>query len=223
VAAANAAAFARNVLGFVVGLVIMIFALFFAFRDGPAMIRFVEHSIPLSNFDSRRVIERMRLTVLAVVQGMTITAAAQGLLLAIGAWALSLPYVALIGTTGFALALIPGGITVVWLPTAIMLAAVGSYSQAIAFGIYCMLIVGSADNFIRPLVIGPQLQLSTPLLLLGILGGLKLYGVIGLFLGPAVLALFAVVLAIYRDRLLASVPDLQSESPAENLAADESA
>ena len=55
----------------------------------------------------------------------------------------------------------------------------------------------------RPILIGPQLQLSTPLLLLGILGGLRLYGVIGLFLGPAILALFSVVLTIYRERVLA--------------------
>ena len=208
-AAEHAATFARNVLGFVVGLAIMVFALFFALRDGPEMIRFFENAIPLSNADSRRVIERMRQTVLAVVQGMTITAAVQAILLAIGAWAVGLPYVALLGTVGFALALVPGGIALAWLPPALMAAMVGNYAQAVIFSVYCMLIVGTADNFVRPLVMGPQLQLSTPLLLLGILGGLQLYGVIGLFLGPAVLALFAVVLAIYRDRLLAAQPTPQ--------------
>lgn len=205
-AAGNAAAFARNVLGFVVGLVIMLFALFFLFRDGPEMVRFFENAIPLSNLESRRVLERMRQTVLAVVQGMTITAAAQGALLALGAWLVGLPYVALLGTLGFALALVPGGIVLVWVPTALLAAFVGNYTQAVIFSVYCMLIVGTADNFIRPLVIGPQLQLSTPLLLFGILGGLRLYGIIGLFLGPAVLALFAVVLAIYRERLLSTGP-----------------
>ena len=202
-AATNAAAFARNVFGFVVGLAIMLFTLFFAFRDGPTMIASIESAVPLAAADRQRVIERMRLTVLAVVQGMTITAAAQGFLLGLGVWLIGLPYAALLGTMGFALAFVPGGVTLVWLPTAIAVLFAGNYGQAAALALYCMLIVGTVDNLIRPLVIGPQLQLSTPLLMFGILGGLKLYGIIGLFLGPAVLALFAVVLSIYRERMLA--------------------
>ena len=117
-AATNAAAFARNVLGFVVGLAIMLFTLFFAFRDGPAMIASIETAIPLAAPRAGRVIERMRQTVLAVVQGMTITAAAQGFLLGLGVWLVGLPYAALLGTMGFALAFVPGGVSVVWLPTA---------------------------------------------------------------------------------------------------------
>jgi predicted PurR-regulated permease PerM len=202
-AATNAAAFARNVFGFVVGLAIMLFTLFFAFRDGPTMIASIESAVPLAAADRQRVIERMRLTVLAVVQGMTITAAAQGFLLGFGVWLIGLPYAALLGTMGFALAFVPGGVTLVWLPTAIAVLFAGNYGQAAALALYCMFIVGTVDNLIRPLVIGPQLQLSTPLLMFGILGGLKLYGIIGLFLGPAVLALFAVVLSIYRERMLA--------------------
>jgi len=208
-AATNAAAFARNVFGFVIGLAIMLFSLFFAFRDGPGMIASIETAVPLAAADRQRVIERMRLTVLAVVQGMTITAAAQGFLLGFGVWLVGLPYAALLGTLGFALSFVPGGVTLVWLPTALAVVAAGNYIQAAVFAGYCMLIVGTADNFIRPMVIGPQLQLSTPLLLFGILGGLKLYGIIGLFLGPAVLALFAVVLSIYRERILATLSAAQ--------------
>jgi predicted PurR-regulated permease PerM len=202
-AATHAAAFARNVLGFVVGLAIMLFTLFFAFRDGVAMISSIESAVPLAAADRQRVLERMQQTVLAVVQGMTITAAAQGFLLGVGAWLVGFPYGALLGTMAFALAFVPGGVTLVWLPAAIAALFAGNYGQAAAFAIYNILIVGTVDNFIRPLVIGPQLQLSTPLLMFGILGGLKLYGIIGLFLGPAVLALFAVVLSIYRERILA--------------------
>jgi predicted PurR-regulated permease PerM len=202
-AATHAAAFARNVLGFVLGLAIMLFTLFFAFRDGPGMIASIESAVPMAAADRQRVIERMRQTVLAVVQGMTITAAAQGFLLGVGAWLVGFPYAALLGTLGFALAFVPGGVTLVWLPVAIAALFAGNYTQAAVFAAYNALIVGTVDNLIRPLVIGPQLQLSTPLLMFGILGGLKLYGIIGLFLGPAVLALFAVVLSIYRERILA--------------------
>ena len=82
--------------------------------------------------------------------------------------------------------------------------ATGSYVKAGVLAAWCIVFVGSADNILRPVLIGPQLQLSTPLLLLGILGGLRLYGVIGLFIGPAILALFSVVLTIYRERVLAA-------------------
>lgn len=203
-AASNAASVARNVFGFVVGLGIMLFSLFFAFRDGPEMVRTVETAVPLPAADRTLVLERMRQTVVAVVQGLTITAAVQGLLLGIGIWLVDVPYAALLGTLGFALSFLPGGTTLIWLPTALTLVAAGSYVKAAVLAGWCILFVGSADNFLRPLLIGPQLQLSTPLLLLGILGGLRLYGVIGLFLGPAILALFSVVLAIYRERVLAA-------------------
>lgn len=203
-AASNAASVARNVFGFVVGLAIMLFSLFFAFRDGPEMVRTIETAIPLPAADRTRVLERMRHTVVAVVQGLTITAAVQGMLLGIGIWLVGVPYAALLGTVGFALSFLPGGTSLIWLPTAFTLLATGAYVKAAVLAGWCILFVGSADNILRPLLIGPQLQLSTPLLLLGILGGLRLYGVIGLFLGPAILALFSVVLTIYRERVLAA-------------------
>jgi len=203
-AATNAASVARNVFGFLVGLGIMLFSLFFALRDGREMVRTIETAVPLPAADRSRVLDRMRLTVVAVVQGLTITAAVQGLLLGIGIWLVGVPYAALLGTVGFALSFLPGGTTLIWLPTALTLLGAGSYVKAGLLAGWCILLVGSADNILRPLLIGPQLQLSTPLLLIGILGGLRLYGVIGLFLGPAILALFSVVLAIYRERVLAT-------------------
>jgi predicted PurR-regulated permease PerM len=201
--ATQATAIARNVVSFLVGLGIMLFTLFFAFRDGAALIRSAEEVLPMAPDDRQRIITRLQQTTLAVVQGLTVTAALQGLLVALGLWAIGLDFAMLLGTASFFLAFLPvGGAAIVWIPTVAGLIIAGDWVRGIIFGLYSMLVVSSVDNLIRPIVIGSQAQLSTPILFFGILGGLQAYGFIGLFLGPAILATFSVLVSLYRERFL---------------------
>jgi predicted PurR-regulated permease PerM len=211
----RATAIARNVVSFLIALSIMLFSLFFAFRDGRDLIRAAEEVLPMAADDRRRLILRLQQTILAVVQGLTVTAALQGLLVAIGLWAVGIKFAVLLGTAAFFLAFLPiGGAAIVWIPTAAGLLLAGEWVRGLAFGIYSMLVVSSVDNFIRPIVIGSQAQLSTPILFFGILGGLQAYGFIGLFLGPAILATFSVLIGMYRERFLAERPLVLAPVPA---------
>ena len=201
--AGRASAIARNVVSFLIGLGIMLFTLFFAFRDGAELIRSAEEVIPMAPSDRRRIITRLQQTTLAVVQGLTVTAALQGVLVGLGLWVVGVEFAMLLGTAAFFLAFLPiGGATLVWIPTAIVLFFSGAWLRASIFAVYSMLVVSSVDNFVRPVVIGSQAQLSTPILFFGILGGLQAYGFIGLFFGPAILATFSVLMGIYRERFL---------------------
>ena len=83
-----------------------------------------------------------------------------------------------------------------------VLAVLGSWMSAAILALWCLLVVSSVDNVLRPLMIGAGAQLSTPVLFFGILGGLQAFGFIGLFVGPAVLAALSSLLAIYRERYL---------------------
>ena len=199
----RATAIARNIVSFLVALGIMLFTLFFVFRDGTDLIVSSEELLPMEASDRQRLILRLQQTILAVVQGLTVTAALQGLLVGLGLWIIGVPFAVLLGTAAFFLAFLPiGGASLVWIPTTIGLFIAGEWVRGTIFGIYSMLVVSSVDNFVRPVVIGSQAQLSTPVLFFGILGGLQAYGFIGLFLGPAILATFSVLIGIYRERYL---------------------
>ena len=200
-AAQRAASIARNVVSFFISLVIMLFTLFFAFRDGVDIIGAIKESLPMAPADRERLFDRLQQTVIAVVQGMTVTAAAQGMLFGIGLRFASVPYAAVLSCAAFFLAFVPiGGAALVWVPTVLGVIAAGEWLRGLVLGIYCVFAVSTVDNFLRPAVIGSQAQLSTPILFFGILGGLQAYGVIGLFVGPAILSVFSVLMSIYTDR-----------------------
>ncbi len=203
--AGQATAVAKNVVSFFVGLGIMLFTLFFAFRDGTELVRSLQEALPMAPDDRQRLIERLQQTIVAVVQGLTLTAALQALLLGVGLWFVGVPFAMLLSTAAFFLAFLPvGGAALVWIPTVIGLLMLGQVGSALILGVYCAAVVGSVDNLVRPIVIGSQASLSTPILFFGILGGLQAYGFIGLFVGPAILATFSVFVRIYRERYAAA-------------------
>jgi len=202
-AAANAAQVAKNVLAFVIGLGILTFALFFAFRDGADGVAYLEESLPMEVRDRRRLFDRLRTTLLAVVQGMATTALLQAVFLGLAYWVLEIPFALLLSVISFAFAFLPvGGSALLWFPITISLYIGKEYFRATALLIWGTIVVSSIDNFVRPLVIGGQANLPTPLLFFGILGGLQLFGFVGVFAGPAVVAAFLSILSIYRERLL---------------------
>jgi len=206
-AAANAAQVAKNVLGFLIGIGILTFTLFFAFRDGAALVAYLEESLPMHAGDRRRLFDRLQATLLAVVQGMAATALLQALLVGASFWLLGVPFVLLLTVVSFGLAFLPvGGSSLVWFPVALGFYAGGDFVKGTALMIWGGVVVSSIDNFVKPLVIGGQARLSTPLLFFGILGGLQVFGFIGVFAGPATMAAFLSIVSIYRERLLA-LPD----------------
>ena len=202
-AAANAAQVAKNVLAFVIGIGILTFTMFFAFRDGAAFMAYLEESLPMDARDRRRLFARLQNTLLAVVQGMATTALLQAIFIGVAFWILSIPFALLLSVICFAFAFLPvGGSALVWFPITVGLYIGGEYFRATALLIWGGLVVSSIDNFVKPLVIGGQANLPTPLLFFGILGGLQLFGFVGVFAGPAVVAAFLSIVAIYRERLL---------------------
>lgn len=203
-AAANAAQVARNVLGFVVGIGVLTFTLFFALRDGSALVAYVEESLPMEAVDRRRLIERLQGTLLAVVQGLAATALIQAVFVGAAFWGLGVPFTLLLTVVAFAFAFLPvGGTALVWGPVALGFFVSGDWGRGAALLAWGTVVVSSVDNFLRPLVIGGQARIPTALLFFGILGGLSAFGFVGVFAGPAVVAAFLTIVGIYRERMLA--------------------
>ena len=102
------------------------------------------------------------------------------------------------GTIMGVLSVLPGiGAPLIWVPAVIYLLAVGRIGPAIGLLLWCALVVGTVDNFLRPLLVGKDTKMPDLLILLGTLGGLVVFGAVGIVIGPIVAALFLTVWELY--------------------------
>jgi predicted PurR-regulated permease PerM len=192
---------ARNVAVFLLDFTIMLFTLFFLFRDGERLYRGLRDVIPMDPAHKDAIFSVLYQTLSAVTQGMVATALAQGVLTWVALWALGLPYTAFLGVLAGFLSLIPFvGAAGVWVPCTAYLAATGDLVRAAILLVYGSVVISLADNVLRPLLIGGQTRLPTLFLFFGILGGVQVYGVLGLFLGPVLLAIVVAFVRIYQEQ-----------------------
>lgn len=199
---------AANVFRFILNFFFAAFAMFFFFRDGGRMVRAARDMIPMEAANKDAVVLRFAETLSAVVLGTAVTAAAQGVLGGVAYWALGVPFSALLaGATAF-LSLIPYAGPLVWIGVAVYFGLSGDYVRAAIMAGWGALVIGSADNFIRPLVIGGRTQIPTVFLFFGILGGLQAYGFLGMFLGPAVIAILVAFARIFREQYAGDRPSV---------------
>jgi predicted PurR-regulated permease PerM len=192
---------ARNVLVSVVNFILMLVALFFFFRDGEAMADRLRNLLPMEQEHKEAVFARLYTTVTAVVQSMVVTSAMQGVLAWIGFWLIGgLTFSIFLGFMSALASFVPlAGPAVVWSGAAIYLAFSDHVGRALGLAAWGALVVSTADNWIKPIFISGRAKLPTFALLLSILGGLQVYGFLGVFLGPVVLAILFAFLEIYRE------------------------
>lgn len=203
---------AKNVAVFLFDFTIMIFTLFFLFRDGERMYRSLRDMIPMDPAHKDAIFSVLYQTLSAVTQGMVATAVAQGVLTWVALWALGLPYTAFLGVAAGVLSLVPFvGAAGVWIPCTIYLAASGDVVRALILLAYGSVVISMVDNVLRPLLIGGQTRLPTLFLFFGILGGVQVYGVLGLFLGPVLLAIAMAFIRIYQEQFATAEYDRRVE------------
>jgi predicted PurR-regulated permease PerM len=187
--------------GLVLQLAAGIVAFFFFLREGPGWGERVRRGLPLAPADSQALIDTASRTVGAVFRGVLLTALAQAMLATLGYLVVKAPVPALLGLGTFFAALLPFvGAAAVWAPTAIGLFFTGHRGAAIGLAIWGALVVSLVDNFLRPYLIGRETRLPLLWLFLAIMGGLQVFGLTGLVLGPASLALFLACWRIYQQQ-----------------------
>ncbi|KQX31580.1 hypothetical protein ASD01_19005 [Ensifer sp. Root423] len=175
--------------GVLIELALSIFITFFLFLHGRRMIGFMRQiSERVAGPRSKRLLTVIGATVKGVVYGMIGTALAQGLLAGTGFWIAGVPQPVLLGCLTFALSFVPGGPPFLWVPVGLWLLLQGSMGWAIFVGLWGFLLVSSIDNFLRPYLLNQNTNLPVLLSLFGLVGGVLAFGLIGLFLGPTLLA-----------------------------------
>ncbi|MGH7795432.1 MAG: AI-2E family transporter [Candidatus Binatia bacterium] len=189
---------AQNVLLFTVNVLIALITLFFLLRDGKEFFTRLQRLLPMDREHQQRLFKNIVDAVLAVVHGSLVVGMVQGLLAGLAYHFLGVPFAVLWGVvTGFAALLPVGGSTLVTIPAAIYLFLQGETIRAIVLLAWSVGIVGTVDNILKPLIIGNRLGLPVLFLFFGILGGLALFGALGIVLGPVIFALLRALLDLY--------------------------
>jgi predicted PurR-regulated permease PerM len=191
---------AASLLVIALKFVLMLLTLFFVFRDGEAFYYWVRTTLPFSPVQQERVFTRMGQTVNAVTYGIGITAAVQGLLAGLLYWILGVPFPAFWGLLTAIVAPIPiGGTGLVWAPAGVYLILAESLVRGVILLACGALVVSTLDNVLKTYLISGRTQLPPLILFFAILGGLRVYGVLGVFVGPLLLALVIDAVTLYRD------------------------
>jgi predicted PurR-regulated permease PerM len=188
---------------FVIGLGVMLYLLFFLLRDGDNLLTRVKSAVPLRSEQKMLLIRRMSVVVRATVKGGVIVALVQGTLGGLAFWALGIPAPLLWAIVMAFLSLLPSvGAAIVWGPVALYLLATGHIWQGLVLTGYGVLVIGLADNLLRPFLIGKSTKLPDYIILLTTFGGIGVFGLNGFILGPLVAAIFIVSWEIFQVKYL---------------------
>ena len=183
---------------FLLDAFVMLYAMFFFLRDGKAILEKIFYYIPLRHEDELQMIERFTSVTRATIKGTVIIGIIQGTLAGIALWLAGITGAAFWGTIMVILSVIPGvGSALVWIPAVIYLFATGQTLAATLVAAWCAAVVGTIDNVLRPTLVGKDAKMPDLLILVGTLGGLFLFGPIGVIAGPLVFGLFLTVWDIY--------------------------
>ncbi|MBA2260434.1 MAG: AI-2E family transporter [Acidobacteria bacterium] len=187
-------------VGAVVQMVLVVFTLFYMFRDGDRIRRAIYDILPLERIQMQDITVRTRDVIAATIYGVLLISAIQGTLGTTIFWILGLPSPLLWGVVMFFLSMIPmAGAFLVWVPAAIYLALTGAYVKAIILVVWGILVIGSIDNFLSPRLVGRRARLHELLIFFSVLGGLQVFGVLGVVLGPVVVAITLALIEMLRQ------------------------
>lgn len=196
------ASLVSNAFSFIANTVIALVILFFLYRDGEKGISKVTAALPLPQERLTELQERVTSTVVANFYGGVAVGALQGTLTGLSFWVLGLESPVLWGVvTGFFSLMPVIGSGLVWVPASIVLALTGHLGKGLILAGFGITVIGTVDNIVRPMIIRKSVQLHTLLVFFSLLGGVKMFGVLGLFVGPVILSITAALIIMLQENM----------------------
>ncbi len=181
-------------------LIIMLYVMFYFLTMGNDLLNKILYFLPLDDNKERRLIQRFTSVTRATVKGTIIIGMVQG---AICGAAFAITHIqgpVFWGSVMAAASIIPAvGTAIIWVPAMIILLAMGKFFSALILLVLCGLLAGSLDNILRPKLVGKDTEMHDLFVLFGTLGGISMFGIIGIIIGPIVAALFITLWEIYGE------------------------
>jgi predicted PurR-regulated permease PerM len=215
-----------NALGIIKGFAFFLFdaalvllVAFFMFLRGDDFVAELKKLSPLDNAHNNEILGEMEATIKATMWSTVVVAVVQGALGGVAFWVAGLPHPAFWGTVMIPASVIPVvGAALIWVPGALYLFIQGHLTAAVGLTLFFLLIVGTVDNVLRPLLTKGTRPTPAIFILFAILGGISYFGILGFILGPLILSFLLSLLQIYRKTILspafaAAAPEPEKKGP----------
>lgn len=181
----------ETTLGFFIGSGVLLYLLFFLFRDGERLVAKIKSAMPLSDDHSAKLLEKFTSVINATVRGNIIIAIIQGTIGGVTFWMLGIEAALLWGVVMTFFSMLPAvGAAIVWAPAALFFMFTGAWIKAVILVLVGLLIIGLIDNLLRPPLVGKNAKLPDYVVLVSTVGGMALFGINGFIIGPLIAALF---------------------------------
>lgn len=198
--AARATALLGGAASTLLDFIIALFAVYYLLHSGGSVWRHVRPYIPFSEQHADELLDQFRSATRSTLLGSVLIAVMQGALVGFAFWFGGLPSAPFWGVVATVASVIPlVGSTLVWMPGVVVLGLSGRYGAAIAVLAFCGIVVSSVDNFVRPIVSQRISAVHPMVTLIGALAGMRVFGLLGLLLGPLLISYFFVLLRMYRE------------------------
>jgi predicted PurR-regulated permease PerM len=206
--AERAVAIGQGTLRGTIFFFLMLYLLFFFLRDGPRILDALIRALPLGDQRERHLLERFAEVSRATIKGTLVVGIVQGLIGGVAFAVLGIGAPVLWGTVMALLSILPAvGTALVWLPAAIFLIVNDSIFGGIALILVGVLVIGSVDNVLRPILVGRDTRMPDYLILLATLGGLAGFGLAGIVIGPIIAAFFLSIWHMAENEFNAEPPE----------------
>lgn len=193
--------FSQSTFSFLISTFVMLYLLFFMFKDGKKLVGILHHYLPMNKTHEKHLTDRFAATTRAVTKGTLVIAVVQG---ALGGMAFAITGVSAPTLWGVAmtfLSVIPAvGSGIIWFPAGIILLLTGSLWQGGFILFVGIVLISVIDNFLRPLLIGRDTKMPDAIILLATLGGLATFGISGFIMGPIIAAFFLSLWSIFEEK-----------------------
>jgi predicted PurR-regulated permease PerM len=190
-----------NIVSGIVQAFFVVFTMYYLFRDSDKIVKKLPDALPLDREQSEALIFRTQQVVSASVYGVVTIAALQGFLAGLAYWILGIPSPILWAVLTAFVCMIPlAGSFLVWAPLAIYLMLTGHWTKALLLVVWGALVISTIDNLLRPKLVGNQTRLHELFIFFSVLGGISVFGLLGIVLGPVVLAITLGLLQTFSRR-----------------------
>jgi len=198
----------RGTVHFILQLCIMLYANYFFLLIGKQALAKIMYLVPLESDQEDRLVSRFVSVTRATLKGTLVIGIIQGGTAGLAFAVVGIDGAIFWGTIMAVLSIIPAvGAAVVWIPAVIYLLATSQIAAGVGLLLWCGLVVGSSDNILRPLLVGKDTKMPDLLVLLSTLGGIGVYGALGVIIGPIIAALFLTVWELYGEAFRDVLPD----------------
>ena len=197
----------KGVTNLIIGVALVLFVTFYLFMEGSRLATWVLALSPLPQEMNSQIMDDMLRTLRATLKGSVVLAFINGTVSGLGFFAFGVPNALFWGTVMVFASVVPiVGTALVWVPGGIYLIIMGDYGQATGVMIWCLIVSVVCDNWLRPKLIGGQADLHPLLTFFAVLGGISYFGLVGLILGPLVLAILLSLIEVYKRYFLSNAP-----------------